>query len=169
MDNLVNRRAPYYLTHKAKAIGYYPQIILAGRRLNDGMGAYVAAQLIKTMIKKSIQIEGARVLVMGLTFKENCSDLRNTRVVDIICELQDYQCQVDVHDPWVDAAEAQAEYGIALVDQPAPSSYDAILLAVAHDAFKAMGAEKIHALGKAPHVLYDLKYLLPADAADLRL
>lgn len=113
---------PYYLTHKAKAMGYYPQIILAGRRLNHGMGAYVAAQLIKAMIKKSIQIEGARVLVMGLTFKENCPDLRNTRVVDIISELRDYQCQVDVHDPWVDAAEAQAEYGIALVDQPDPST-----------------------------------------------
>ena len=159
---------PSYLTHKAKAIGYYPQIILAGRRLNDGMGAYVAAQLIKAMIKKSIQIEGARVLVMGLTFKENCPDLRNTRVVDIISELQDYQCQVDVHDPWVDTAEAQAEYGIALVDQPAPSTYDAILLAVAHDVFKAMGAAQIHALGKTPRVLYDLKYLLPT-AADLRL
>ena len=160
---------PYYLTHKAKAIGYYPQIIIAGRRLNDGMGTYVASQLIKAMIKKSIQIEGARVLMMGLTFKENCPDLRNTRVVDIISELQDYQCQVDVHDPWVDAAEARAEYGIALVDQPEPSTYDAILLAVAHNAFKDMGAEQIHALGKTPHLLYDLKYLLPADEADLRL
>ena len=142
---------------------------MAGRRLNDGMGAYVAAQLIKAMIKKSIQIEGARVLVMGLTFKENCPDLRNTRVVDIISELQDYQCQVDVHDPWVDTPEAQSEYGIALVDQPAPSTYDAILLTVAHDAFKAMGAAQIHTLGKTSHVLYDLKYLLPTDAADLRL
>ena len=160
---------PYFLTHKAKAIGYYPQIILAGRRLNGGMGAYVAAQLIKAMIKKLIQIEGARVLVMGLTFKENCPDLRNTRVVDIISELQDYQCQVDVHDPWVDAAEAQAEYGIALVDQPDPSTYDAILLAVAHDAFKAMGAAQIHASGKTPHVLYDLKYVLATQESDLRL
>ena len=154
---------------KSKAIDYHPEIILAGRRLNDSMGAYVVSQLIKAMIKKLIQIEGARVLVMGLTFKENCPDLRNTRVVDIISELQDYQCQVDVHDPWVDAAEGQAEYGIALLDQPEKSSYDAVILAVAHDAFKAMGAEQIHALGKTPHVLYDLKYLLAADAADLRL
>lgn len=160
---------PYYLTHKAKAIGYYPQIILSGRRLNDGMGAYVVSQLIKALIKKSIQIEGARVLVMGLTFKENCPDLRNTRVVDIISELKDYQCQVDVHNPWLDAAEAQAEYAIALMDQPSESSYDAIILAVAHDALKAMGAEQIHVLGKTPHVVYDLKYLLPVDAADLRL
>ena len=133
------------------------------------MGAYVAAQLIKAMIKKSIQIEGARVLVTGLTFKENCPDLRNTRVVDIISELQDYQCQVDVHNPWVDAAEAQAEYGIALVDQPHPSTYDAIILAVAHDAFRAMGAAQIHTLGKTLHVIYDSKYLLPSDVADLRL
>jgi UDP-N-acetyl-D-galactosamine dehydrogenase len=133
------------------------------------MGAYVAGQLIKAMIKKSIQIEGAGVLTLGLSFKENCPDLRNTRVIDIISELQDYHCRVDVHDPWADAAEAQAEYGIALVDQPDPSTYDAIVLAVAHDAFKAMGAEQIHALGKTPHVLYDLKYLLLADPPDLRL
>lgn len=160
---------PYYLTYKAEAIGYHPEIILAGRRLNDSMGAYVTAQLIKAMIKKSIQIEGARVLIMGLTFKENCPDLRNTRVVDIIGELQDYNCQVDVYDPWVDATEAQAEYGLALVDQLYPSFYDAIILAVAHDAFKDMGAEQIRALGKTAHILYDLKYLLQKESADLRL
>lgn len=160
---------PYYLTYKAESIGYHPEIILAGRRLNDGMGAYVAMQLIKTMIKKSIQIEGARVLILGLSFKENCPDLRNTRVVDVISELQDYHCQVDVHDPWVGVEEAQAEYGISLVTNPALQSYDAIILAVAHDAFKAMGANKIHAFGKSPHVLYDLKYLVKFEEADIRL
>ena len=119
--------------------------------------------MIKAMNKKSIQIEGARGLILAMSFKENCPDLRNTRVADIISELQDYKCQVDAHDPWVDAAEAQAEYGIALADQRDPSTYNAIVLAVLHDAFKAMGAEQIHAQGKTPHVLYDLKYLLPAD------
>lgn len=160
---------PYYLTYKAEAIGYNPEIILAGRRLNDSMGAYVVSILIKAMIKKSIQIRGARVLVMGLTFKENCPDLRNTRVVDIISELQDYQCRIDVYDPWAEPTEAQAEYGLVLLDQPDQSTYDAIILAVAHDAFKAMGAEQIHVFGKTPHILYDLKYLLSADESDLRL
>ena len=160
---------PYYLTHKAQSIGYHPEIILAGRRLNDGMGAYVVSQLIKAMLKRRIQVEGARVLVMGLTFKENCPDLRNTRIVDIVKELCDYNICADVYDPWIDVAEAQHEYGITPVATLEQGAYDAVLLAVAHDQFKAMGAEGISALGKPEHVLYDLKYVLPRDAADLRL
>lgn len=160
---------PYYLTHKAQSVGYYPEIILAGRRLNDGMGAYVASQLVKAMLKKRIHVEGSRVLVLGLTFKENCPDLRNTKVVDIIAELQDYGVNVDCYDPWINAAEAQHEYGITPVSEPAAGAYDGIVLAVAHKEFAAMGAEKIRALGKPAHVLYDLKYVLPTSAADLRL
>ena len=160
---------PYYLTHKAQSVGYHPEIILAGRRLNDNMGAYVANQLIKAMIKGRIQIEGSRVLVMGLTFKENCPDLRNTRVVDIVAELQDYHCMVDVYDPWVSVAEAEHEYAISPVEQPDVAAYDGIILAVAHHQFKAMGALAIREFGRSNHVLYDLKYLFPADATDLRL
>lgn len=160
---------PYYLTHKAQSVGYHPEIILAGRRLNDGMGAYVASQLVKAMLKKRIHVEGSRVLVLGLTFKENCPDLRNTKVVDIIAELQDYGVSVDCYDPWINAAEAQHEYGITPVSEPAVGVYDGIVLAVAHKEFAAMGAEKIRALGKPAHVLYDLKYVLPTSAADLRL
>lgn len=160
---------PYYLTHKAQAVGYHPEIILAGRRLNDNMGAYVANQLIKTMIKRRIHIEDARVLVMGLTFKENCPDLRNSRVVDIVAELQDYNCTVDVYDPWVAVAVADHEYGITPLTLPEPGVYDGVVLAVAHHQFKAMGVEAIRALGKQNHVLYDLKYIFPADATDLRL
>ncbi len=160
---------PYYLTHKAQAVGYHPEIILAGRRLNDSMGAYVANQLIKVMIKRRIQIEGARVLVMGLTFKENCPDLRNTRVIDIVAELRDYNCEVDVYDPWVSIGEAEREYGISPIRQAASAAYDGIILAVAHDQFKDMGAEVIRGYGKSNHVLYDLKYLFTADATDLRL
>jgi UDP-N-acetyl-D-glucosamine/UDP-N-acetyl-D-galactosamine dehydrogenase len=160
---------PYYLTHKAEAIGYHPQIILAGRRLNDGMGQYVADQLIKAMLRKRIQVVDARVLVLGLTFKENCPDLRNTRVVDVIAALKDFGIAVDVHDPWVASAEAEHEYGISLTDQLATGAYDAIVIAVAHDQFRAMGADALRALGKADHVIYDLKYLLSAGDSDLRL
>jgi UDP-N-acetyl-D-galactosamine dehydrogenase len=160
---------PYYLTHKAVAIGYHPEIILAGRRLNDGMGAYVASQLIKAMIKRRIQVEGARILIMGLTFKENCPDLRNTRVVDIVRELADYNVVVDIFDPWVDVEEARREYGFMPVAEPRQGNYDAVVLAVAHDEFRAMGAEAIRALGKADHVLYDLKYILRPEESDLRL
>lgn len=160
---------PYYLTYKAQSVGYHPEIILAGRRLNDGMGAYVASHLVKAMLKKCIQVEGSRVLVLGLTFKENCPDLRNTKVVDIIAELQDYGVSVDCYDPWINATEAQHEYGITPVSEPDAGAYDGIVLAVAHKEFAAMGAEKIRALGKPAHVLYDLKYVLPASAADLRL
>ena len=160
---------PYYLTHKAQAIGYHPEVILAGRRLNDAMGAYVVAQLVKAMTKKRIQVEGAKVLVMGLTFKENCPDLRNTRVVDIVSELKDYNCDVDVYDPWVSAEEAQHEYGITPINQPKAGGYDAVILAVAHQQFKEMGAASIRALCKPDAVLYDLKYVLTAQEADLRL
>ncbi|SEF40208.1 UDP-N-acetyl-D-galactosamine dehydrogenase [Alcanivorax sp. DSM 26293] len=160
---------PYYLTHKAQAIGYNPEVILAGRRINDGMGRFVASELIKAMLKRSIQVNGARVLVMGLTFKENCPDLRNTRVVDVIKELQDYNITVDVYDPWIDAKEAQHEYGITPVAQPEQATYDGIILAVAHHQFKAMGAEDIRGFGKAEHILYDLKYTLPKSTVDLRL
>ncbi len=162
---------PYYLTHKAQQIGYHPEIILAGRRLNDSMGAYVVSQLVKAMMKRQIQVDGARILVMGLTFKENCPDLRNTRVVDIVTELKDYNCQVDVYDPWISAAEAEHEYGITPISTlpTGEGCYDGIMLAVAHHQFKDMGAMAIRALGKKAHVLYDLKYILPADATDLRL
>jgi UDP-N-acetyl-D-galactosamine dehydrogenase len=160
---------PYYLTHKAQSIGYHPEIILAGRRLNDGMGAYVVSQLVKAMLKRRITVEGARVLVMGLTFKENCPDLRNTRIVDIVKELGEYNIQADVYDPWVDVAEAQHEYGLTPIDAPRQGAYDAIIVGVAHEQFKAMGPAAIRALGKKEHVVYDLKYVLPRDAADLRL
>jgi len=160
---------PYYLTHKAQAIGYHPEIILAGRRLNDSMGVYVVGQLVKAMMKRRIQVEGALVLIMGLTFKENCPDLRNTRVVDIISELKDYNCQADVYDPWVSVEEAEQEYGITPINQPTPGVYDAVILAVAHYQFKEMGADAIRALGKPNHVLYDLKYVLNIDESDLRL
>lgn len=160
---------PYYLTHKAQAIGYHPEIILAGRRLNDSMGPYVASQLVKAMTRKRIQVSGARVLVMGLSFKENCPDLRNTRIVDIVSELKGYDVGVDVFDPWASTQEALNEYGITPVAAPQHGAYDGIILAVGHDSFKVMGATAIHALGKPTHVLYDLKYLLPVEDSDLRL
>ena len=160
---------PYYLTHKAQAVGYHPEIILAGRRLNDSMGTYVVAQLIKAMTQKHLPIAGAKVLVMGLTFKENCPDLRNTRVVDIVTELKAYNCKVDVYDPWVSVKEAEHEYDITSISQPQTNRYDAIILAVAHHQFKDMGAQAIRALGVPNAVLYDLKYLLTADESDLRL
>jgi UDP-N-acetyl-D-galactosamine dehydrogenase len=160
---------PYYLTHKAQQVGHHPEMILAGRRINDGMGAYVAGQLVKAMLKKGIDVQGARVLVLGLTFKENCPDLRNTRVVDVITELRDYGLAVDVHDPWADAECARHEYGLTLISTPAPKHYDGIVLAVGHRQFKALGAAAIHAFGKPKHVLYDLKHLLNVDEADIRL
>ncbi|MFV5500845.1 Vi polysaccharide biosynthesis UDP-N-acetylglucosamine C-6 dehydrogenase TviB [Acinetobacter towneri] len=160
---------PYYLTHKAQSIGYHPEIILAGRRLNDGMGAYVVTQLVKGMIKKKIQVEGAKVLVLGLSFKENCPDIRNTKIIDIVNELQEYNIQADVYDPWVDTQEAQHEYGITPIVSLEQGQYDAVILAVAHEQFKQMGAAQIRALGKPAHVLYDLKYVLDAKEADIRL
>lgn len=160
---------PYYLTHKAQSIGYHPEIILAGRRLNDSMGAYVVTQLVKKMIKQKIQVEGAKVLLLGLSFKENCPDIRNTKVVDIIKELQEYNIEVDVYDPWISAEEAQLEYGITPVTVVNKACYDAMILAVAHNQFKEMGETGIRALGKEIHVLYDLKYVLDQSESDLRL
>lgn len=160
---------PYYLTHKAEQVGYHPEMILAGRRINDNMGAYVVSQLIKQMIKKRIHVDGARVLVMGLTFKENCPDLRNTRVVDILRELADYNVAVDVYDPQVDKGEAEHEYAIRPVERPEDGAYDAMILAVAHREFRELGIDGIRGWGKEDHVLYDLKYVLPKETVDLRL
>ncbi|OOE31961.1 Vi polysaccharide biosynthesis protein VipA/TviB [Salinivibrio kushneri] len=160
---------PYYLTHKAQAVGHHPEMILAGRRLNDGMGQYVVSQLVKTMLKRRIHVEGANVLVMGLTFKENCPDLRNTKVVDIISELEEYNINVDVMDPWCSNTEAQHEYGLTLCEKEKKGHYDAIIMTVAHNEFKDMGVEKIHSLGKPAHVLYDLKYVLNKESVDMRL
>ena len=161
---------PYYLTHKAQSVGYHPEIILAGRRLNDSMGAYVSSQLVKRMAKEGIPVRGARVLVMGLTFKENTPDLRNSRVVDIIRELEDYQIQVDVHDPWADPSEAFEEYGVRLLGAPDEDTYDAIVLAVGHRQYRDMGADRVRNLGRpGAHVLYDLKHVLGAGKSDLTL
>ena len=160
---------PYYLTHKAQAIGYHPEMILAGRRINDSMGHYVAHETIKLMIKRGMPIAGARALVLGLTFKENCPDLRNTRVVDIVAELQSFGVQVDVHDPWIDAAEAEHEYGIRPAPDPEAGTYDAIIIAVAHRQFRDLGIEGIRRFGRPGAVVYDVKYLFPADAVDGRL
>lgn len=160
---------PYYLTHKAQSIGYNPEVILAGRRINDGMGAYVVAQLTKQMIKRKIQINGANVLVMGLTFKENCPDVRNTKVVDILSELAEYYINVDVYDPWVNPAEAKHEYGVDLIKQPENHKYDAVIFAVAHNQFKVLTADDIKGYLKEEHVIYDLKYMLDPALADIRL
>ena len=160
---------PYYLTHKAEAIGYHPQIILAGRRINDGMGAYVAGQLVKAMLKRRFQVDGARVLILGLTFKENCPDLRNTRVIDVIAELREYGVHVDVHDPWVDAADVQQEYGLALVTTPEPAAYDSVILAVAHDSYREAGAAALRGYGSPGHVFCDLKSVFGREESDLRL
>ena len=160
---------PYYLTYKAQEVGYHPEMILAGRRLNDGMGTYIVAQLIKTMVQKGIHLNGARVLVMGLTFKENCPDLRNTRVVDIITELHHYNITVDVCDPWVNHIEAMHEYGLSILEHPEANAYDAIILTVAHRQFKEMNEAQFRSFGKSLHVIYDLKYILPQHASDMRL
>jgi len=160
---------PYYLTHKAQAIGYHPEMILAGRRINDNMGAWVAERVVKLMTQRRIPVVDAEVLILGLTFKENCPDLRNTRVVDIVREFQTYHAQVHVYDPWIDPEEALREYGIEPITQPETGRYDAVILAVAHDEFKTMGAEQLRALAKPGGVLYDVKYVLPASAVDGRL
>lgn len=160
---------PYYLTHKAQQAGYHPEVILAGRRINDGMGRYVVAQLVKAMIRKRIQVEGARVLILGLAFKEDCPDLRNTRVVDILRELADYGALVDVHDPWVDAGEARRDYGLDLTATPKIGAYDAVILAVAHQVFREDDGARILAFRRSEGVFYDLKHVLPSSASDLRL
>lgn len=160
---------PYYLTQKAESIGYHPEIILAGRRLNNAMSRYVVSQTIKTMLKKKIHVDGARILIMGVTFKENCPDLRNTQVIDVIAELEEYNAIVDVYDPWVNPNEVPEKYRLSMLSQPTPNTYDAILLTVAHHQFKTMGAELIRSFGKDEHVLYDLKHLFPKHVSDLRL
>ena len=161
---------PYYLTHKAQEIGYHPEVILAGRRINDSMGAYVAGQVFKIMNQSHLPVCDSRVLVMGLTFKENCPDIRNTRVIDIISELQGYSVNVDVYDPWVDSLEAEHEYGLKPVEEPEQGVYDAIVLAVAHQQFRELGAEGLRAFGKTGAcILYDVKHVLPVSEVDGRL
>jgi UDP-N-acetyl-D-galactosamine dehydrogenase len=160
---------PYYLTHKAQELGYHPEMILAGRRLNDNMALYVAQQVAQLMIAKRIHVKGSRVLVLGLTFKENCPDLRNSKVVDLIRELEKFGARVDVHDPWADAAEAHEEYGIRPVRKLRARTYDAIVTAVGHDQFKKAGATEIRKLGRRTHVMYDIKYLFGASDVDGRL
>jgi UDP-N-acetyl-D-galactosamine dehydrogenase len=160
---------PYYLTHKAQELGYHPEVILSGRRINDSMGTYIAGQVIKLMNQSRLQVWGSRVLVLGLAFKENCPDLRNTRVVDVITELQSYNVDVDVYDPWADPEDARKEYGIELIEEPEAGGYDAIILAVAHDEFRKLGVTGVRALGKPTCVLYDVKHVLPASEVDGRL
>jgi UDP-N-acetyl-D-galactosamine dehydrogenase len=160
---------PYYLTHKAQEIGYSPEVILAGRRINDGMGQYVVSQVVKRMLKRRIHIEDSNVLILGLTFKENCPDLRNTRVIDVVREFREFGANVDVYDPWVDPQEAQQEYGITPVVKPTTGKYDAMVLAVAHRQFCELGAEQIRTFGRGDSVLYDIKSILPKHSVDGRL
>lgn len=160
---------PYYLTHKAQQLGYNPEVILAGRRINDGMGNFIADSVVKMMTQRKTHVVDSKILIMGLTFKENCPDLRNTRVIDIVRELQNYNANVQVFDPWADSAEAEHEYGLSLIEQPEPGAYDAIIVCVGHDKFRAMGAETIRALGKPGSVLFDVKHILPKEAVDARL
>ena len=160
---------PYYLTHKAQEIGYHPDIILAGRRINDNMGAHVAERVVKLMTRRRIQVVDAKILMLGLTFKENCPDIRNTRAIDILHELQGFHAQVDVYDPWANPDEARHEYGVTPIPALHPNSYDAVILAVAHRQFLNMGADQIRALGKPGAVLFDVKGLLPRDQVDDRL
>ncbi|EIB7121679.1 Vi polysaccharide biosynthesis UDP-N-acetylglucosamine C-6 dehydrogenase TviB [Acinetobacter baumannii] len=160
---------PYYLTHKAESIGLHPEIILAARRLNDRMGEYVATQLIKEMVKKRIQVVGARILILGLSFKENCPDIRNTKIIDMVRALKEYDLDLDIYDPWVDSAEVEAEYGLAPIMELKQGRYDAIVIAVAHDQFKKMSTQELVSLGKEKHVLYDLKYVLDKEQSDIRL
>ncbi len=160
---------PYYLTHKALEVGYRPEVILAGRRINDGMGEYVATQLVKKVASKKIHIDEAKVLVLGFTFKGDCPDVRNTKIIDIVQELEDFNMSVDVFDTWADKHEVKSEYGIELIDSPNEGEYDAIVLAVDHSEFKSMGSQAIRKYGKSEHVLYDVKHVLEVDEADLRL
>jgi UDP-N-acetyl-D-galactosamine dehydrogenase len=160
---------PYYLTHKAQEIGYHPEMILAGRRINDNMAIYVAERVAQLMITKRIHVKGSRILMMGLTFKENCPDVRNSKVADVVRELQKYGAKVEVWDPWVDAGEAEHEYGIKPIRKPAKGRYDAIVLGVAHKEFRDLGIQAIRAFARKPHVLYDIKYVFPANEVDGRL
>lgn len=160
---------PYYLTHKAESVGYNPQMILAGRRINDGMGEYVVSNLVKSLVKKRIHVDNSNVLIMGLTFKENCPDIRNTKVTDIVSELSEYNINVDVHDPWCNKEEVKEAYGFDLIEKPMPSNYDAIIVAVAHDQFKELTIAEYRDFMKPNHVIFDLKYTLPANEVDFRL
>jgi UDP-N-acetyl-D-galactosamine dehydrogenase len=160
---------PYYLTHKAQSIGYHPEMILAGRRINDNMGIYVAAKVTQLMITRRIQVRDARILIMGLTFKENCPDVRNTKIVDVVRELEKYGAKVDVYDPWADADETEHEYGLRPIRKLRSGTYDAIVMGVAHQEFRQMGVGKIRQLGKKNHVLYDIKYVFKAGEVDGRL
>jgi UDP-N-acetyl-D-galactosamine dehydrogenase len=160
---------PYYLTHKAQEIGYYPQVILSGRQINDAMGAFVAERVVKMLTRRRIHVVGSNILILGLTFKENCPDLRNTRVVDIVAELENYHANVDIYDPWVDRDEAFHEYGIKLIDSPQNNHYDAVILAVAHEQFVSLGPVAIRNFGTKDSVLYDIKSILPKDSVDARL
>ena len=160
---------PYYLTHKAQSIGLHPEIILAARRLNDRMGEYVATQLIKEMVKQRIQVVGARILILGLSFKENCPDIRNTKIIDLVEALKEYDLNLDIYDPWVAAEDAIREYGLAPIQKLENNHYDAIVIAVAHDQFKHMAISEFKALGKTQHVLYDLKYILDQQDSSIRL
>lgn len=160
---------PYYLTHRAQEIGYHPEVILAGRRINDGMGAHVADRVARLMMKRGLPVVGSRILVMGMTFKENCPDLRNSRVIDVIEEFKNFNAEIDVHDPWVDPQEAQAEYGFAVTQTPARASYDAVVVTVRHREFEAMGVEGIRQFGKPNAVLFDVKGMFPRGASDGRL
>ncbi len=160
---------PYYLTHKAQETGYNPEMILAGRRINDSMGSYVVSQVVKLMIQKRVHVVNSRVLVLGLTFKENCPDIRNTKVVDVVNEFRIYGVQVDIYDPWVDKGEAAREYGFTLIDEPAQAAYDAVVLCVPHNEFKERGLGWISSLRKAESVLFDVKNVLPAESVDGRL
>ena len=160
---------PYYLTQKAESMGYHPDIILAGRRINDGMGGYVTGQVIRLMTQKRIHVVDSKILILGFAFKENCPDLRNTRVIDIVRELQKHNAQVDVYDPWIDHKEASHEYGIKPIQTPKNNYYDAIIITVAHNEFVEMGPDTIHAFGKTEHIIYDVKHVLPKEQVDGRL
>jgi UDP-N-acetyl-D-glucosamine/UDP-N-acetyl-D-galactosamine dehydrogenase len=160
---------PYYLTHKATEIGYHPEMILAGRRINDSMGTYVAHQVIKLMTERRILVADSRILILGLTFKENCPDLRNSKVIDIINEFKAFDAKVDVHDPWVSAMDAFHEYAVHPIKQVKPESYDAVVLAVPHERFKSLGIQTIRSFGKKRHVLYDVKYMFASEETDGRL
>tara|TARA_B100001057_G_scaffold50385_1_gene44884 strand:- start:2939 stop:4213 length:1275 start_codon:yes stop_codon:yes gene_type:complete len=160
---------PYYLTHKALEVGYKPEMILAGRKINDNMSIFIADQVSKLMLKKAISIEGSNILIMGLSFKENCPDIRNTKVVDLVNEFKSFRCSIDVYDPWVDKDEALNEYNMKLIEYPEKDKYDAIVLAVAHDQFQDFSYKELMAFGKDKHVIYDIKYLLNIDEVDGRL
>jgi len=160
---------PYYLTYKAQSVGYHPEMILSGRRINDNMSGHIAEKVLRLMTQKKIQVVDSNILVMGLTFKENCPDIRNTKVTDVIADLNSFHANIDIYDPWVDADEVMREYGLTIVDEPTIGHYDAVIVCVGHDQIKAMGIEKIKTLCRGNHVIFDVKYLFDKDAVDDRL